>query len=163
MRITGFAKGLFSLVDSLDMGRGLSELSDTVAGTVDLTPLLGLNRLKEDAVGNTSGPTAQPVPLFTVPTDKVWRVIAWGSTWTTGAASTVTSGGLGIRLSNLTAAGQFVAYCSDNVEMAVSSSRALAARCPLLLPPGAILCFYATQPGVGVNVSSHIVFEEFDA
>lgn len=164
MRIVAFCKGLFGLVDSQESGRGLSELSETMAATVDVTDLLGLARLKEEYSGTITGPSLQPIPLHTVPNEKCWRVRAWGCRVAPGAGETANAYHLGVKLANLTGAGTFIAAVSEPISVAASSFGVMYAKSmPLLLPPGAILCAYGQNVVGPPDLDSFVVFEEFDA
>jgi len=164
VRTTAFARGLYSLVDALEMGRGLSDLSETMAATIEISDLLGLTKIQQQEIGATTGPNLQPIPLFTVPADKVWRVRAWSARVATGAGVTTAGTVIGVKINNQVGPGSYIAALSDDAALPVSSTRHLCARnLPLLLPPGAILCAYGSQAGGAPSFESLVMYEEFDA
>ncbi len=164
MRIVAFVKGLFGLVDSLESGRGLSELSETMAATVEVGDLLGLNRLKEETNVSFTGTSATPIFAHTVPNDKVWRLRAWSVYMSTSAGNSGLAMHIGVKLANLSGINERIAGLCDGANILASSFLTLSAKnLPLLLPPGANLCVFGSQPAGAVNLSSHVVYEEFDA
>jgi len=159
VRIAAFPRGFLDLVEASREGRGLSLCSDELSPVVDLFDMYGANSQVVRTAQNNLGAGANP--FFTVPTGKMWRVIAGSINCQTGATSTANAVGVYVAPPNdLTTQVHLV----PGFNIAVSSVvvQPIQALGPIVLIAGTVIGVYAGAVAVTPIANLSFIVQEFN-
>lgn len=118
MDVAAFAKGYLALVQSQNMGLGITQGSDSVSPVVDIERYLGANN-RQSVNGDATPLTASANYVLTVPQGFCWVVRAGSAEYITAAGEAFAGGGILVlppeRLSSF--------FVSREVELLVAAAR----------------------------------------
>jgi len=154
-RLSGFPKGLLSLLGSNNFGTNPKELGETIAPVVDTTDYFAL-QLQVGAAAVAGAPAGGPNILFTVPAGEVWKVCVYSIFVATGGAATVgaayTSASIG-GATHILGAG--VPLAINNSRWAVMSAE------PFFLNAGESLGAYISELVGAITLSGSLLSQRF--
>jgi len=93
MDVAAFAKGYLALVQSQNMGMGITQGADSVAPVVDIERFLGANN-RQSVNGDATPLVAGPNYTLTVPQGFAWVVRAGSAEYITAAGDAFSGGGI---------------------------------------------------------------------
>lgn len=157
MRVSAFARALLNLVDAQVGGQGLSEMSDAIAPTIEISRMLGLPRQVQARF--QTNPVAGVYAIhYTVPPGEVWLVRSLGMQVNCGGAASQVGAHLCCARDTLN-----LAVLSGSVDTPINTMRAVAIQPDLMLPSGCTIGVLAEQVVGAPVITSGIIYEAFDA